>query len=80
VLVSFGQPNAVIPAKAGIQGASLLKAQHRRKWIPAFAGMTASQEGFQAANDTNTRSEASVASAKGGASRPRPLSDVSPFH
>ena len=28
--------------------------QQLRKWIPAFAGMTALQERFQAANDTST--------------------------
>jgi hypothetical protein len=26
------------------------------QWIPAFAGMTASQEGFRPANDTRTAS------------------------
>jgi hypothetical protein len=39
---------AVIPAKAGIHIALMQK----RRWIPAFAGMTARKTGFFATNGT----------------------------
>src|SRR4051812_15597891 len=39
--VGPGKPLPVIPAKAGIQRAVVAApGQERRKWIPAFAGMT----------------------------------------
>jgi hypothetical protein len=38
MMVSRALLHVVIPAKAGIQGPHML--QLKRRWIPAFAGMT----------------------------------------